>query len=72
MAVWVEVDDDAERPLAGTRAKGEYRCSDCWYGVTIYRELPSCPMCGGEEWERLDWSPYKAVQTGLLPKSSDL
>ena len=39
---------------AEARAKGEYRCAGCGYGVTIYRELPRCPMCGEESWEQLD------------------
>jgi hypothetical protein len=43
--------------VAGARVKGEYRCVGCGYGVTIYRELPRCPMCGSESWEQLDWSP---------------
>jgi rubrerythrin len=60
MAVGVEAHEDAaERLVAGARVKGEYRCTDCGYGVTIYRELPTCPMCGGELWEHLDWSPFK-------------
>ena len=32
---------------AGARAKGGFRCRDCGYGVTVYRSLPTCPMCGG-------------------------
>ena len=43
---------------AGVKVKGEYRCSGCGYGVTIYRELPSCPMCGSGAWEQLTWSPF--------------
>ncbi len=59
MATGVEAQDEAaERLVAGSRAKGEYRCSDCGYGVTIYRELPRCPMCQSESWEQLDWSPF--------------
>lgn len=37
--------------LAGTVAKGEFRCTDCGYGAVIQRVLPVCPMCGGEIWE---------------------
>lgn len=59
MATWVDTRDDVASPLvAGARAKGEYRCSGCGYGVTIHRALPRCPMCGCEEWEQLDWSPF--------------
>lgn len=42
----------------GTNAKGEYHCAECGYGVTVHRELPRCPMCGGESWEESDWSPF--------------
>jgi rubrerythrin len=48
--------DVAERTVAawvaGTRAKGEFRCAGCGYGVTVYRALPTCPMCQGASWER--------------------
>ena len=43
---------------AGMRAKGEFRCAECGYGVTVYRALPACPMCQGTEWERVPWRPY--------------
>lgn len=42
---------------AGSAAKGEFHCAECSYGVTIYRELPVCPMCGGTAWEQMPWSP---------------
>jgi rubrerythrin len=45
---------------AGTSAKGEYHCSDCGYGVTVFRALPRCPMCGGKSWEQSTWSPFRA------------
>jgi lipopolysaccharide biosynthesis regulator YciM len=58
MAVGVEAHEDAAgRLVAGARAKGEYRCTDCGYGVTVYRELPTCPMCRSETWEQADWIP---------------
>jgi hypothetical protein len=43
---------------SGMHAKGEFHCAECGYGVTVYRELPRCPMCGGEEWEQSAWSPF--------------
>jgi rubrerythrin len=59
MAAWVESRDEAAQQLvAGVRAKGEYRCAGCGYGVTVYRELPRCPMCGQDRWEQQDWSPF--------------
>ena len=43
---------------SGASAKGEFHCSGCGYGVTIVRELPQCPMCGGIVWEQSTWSPF--------------
>ena len=42
----------------GQAVKGEFHCAECSYGVTVYRELPRCPMCGGESWEQVPWSPF--------------
>jgi hypothetical protein len=50
--------DAAEFWRSGTSAKGEFHCSECSYGVIVTRELPTCPMCGGESWERATWSPF--------------
>jgi hypothetical protein len=47
----------------GARAKGEYHCSECGYGVTVFSVLPRCPMCGGSAWEQSAWSPFgRAVE----------
>ena len=51
----IERPDDVQAPfVAGAAAKGEFRCTDCGYGITVYRKLPRCPMCGTEVWEQLD------------------
>jgi rubredoxin len=42
---------------SGDVVKGEFHCSDCGYGVTVYRSLPVCPMCAGTTWEQVPWSP---------------
>ena len=42
----------------GERVKGEFHCSECRYGVTVCRDLPRCPMCGGQTWEQTAWSPF--------------
>ncbi len=42
---------------AGVHVKGEFHCAACGYGVTVYRALPVCPMCGGSQWEQSAWSP---------------
>ncbi len=34
----------------GTVTRGDYRCAGCGYGVSVYRSLPRCPMCGGATW----------------------
>jgi hypothetical protein len=41
----------------GQAVKGEFHCAECGYGVTVYRKLPACPMCGGATWEQVPWSP---------------
>ena len=50
---------------AGAHVKGEYHCAGCGYGVTVYRELPVCPMCGGSEWEQSAWSPLSRARSAL-------
>jgi rubrerythrin len=47
---------------SGDRATGEYHCSECGYGVTIFAVLPLCPMCGGTAWEQSSWSPFSRAQ----------
>jgi rubrerythrin len=42
----------------GQAVKGEFHCAECGYGVTVYRELPRCPMCSGDAWEQAPWSPF--------------
>jgi rubrerythrin len=53
--------DGDEVPLsaaAGDHAKGVFRCVDCGHAVTVHRELPPCPMCGGESWQTEAWRPF--------------
>jgi hypothetical protein len=66
MGVWVDGPEEARAPfVAGAAAKGEFRCVDCGYGVTVYGKLPRCPMCGTESWEQLD-----RIRTGTLVGAS--
>ncbi len=60
MAAGVDAREDvASELVAGASARGEFRCTGCGYGVTVYRQLPRCPMCGAADgWEQLDWSPF--------------
>jgi rubrerythrin len=51
-------DDFVEFWSAGDPGKGEYRCSECAYGIAVYRALPVCPMCSGSSWEQAAWSPF--------------
>ena len=48
----VSTADFVEFYAAGKPAVGEFRCSECGYGIVVQRLLPSCPMCGGGAWER--------------------
>jgi rubrerythrin len=52
---------------AGESVKGEFHCADCGYGVAVCRELPRCPMCGGESWEQAAWSPFARADRSLRP-----
>ena len=51
---------------AGVHVKGEFHCAECGYGVTVFRELPVCPMCGGSTWEQSTWSPFSRAAGSLL------
>jgi hypothetical protein len=51
---------------AGDHSKGEFRCVDCGYGVTVCRELPICPMCGCESWQSVSWAPMARAQQARL------
>ena len=69
MAAWTGTREEVvEELIAGAPAKGEYRCTGCGYGVTVYTQLPRCPMCGAEDsWEQLEWSPFGHLQSAELP-----
>ncbi len=43
---------------AGARAKGEFQCAECGYGVVVSNALPRCPMCHGDMWEPAPWRPF--------------
>lgn len=44
---------------AGAPGKGEFCCVECGYGAVVRCELPPCPMCGEQLWERAAWSPFR-------------
>jgi lipopolysaccharide biosynthesis regulator YciM len=59
------IDGYVEFLVTGQRAKGEYHCTGCGYGVTVFSLLPQCPMCAGTAWEQSSWSPIsRAVERG--------
>jgi hypothetical protein len=35
---------------AGGAARGEFHCGGCGYGISVRRQLPTCPMCRATEW----------------------
>jgi rubredoxin len=51
-------DDYVEFFARGALVKGEFHCSECGYSVTVHEALTVCPMCGGESWEQVPWSPF--------------
>ena len=52
---------------AGAAARGEFHCGGCGYGISVRRQLPTCPMCRGTEWHP---SPGRPVL--LTVDASDL
>jgi len=60
-----ERDDFVALFTSGVRATGDYHCASCGYGITLHATLPPCPMCGGDSWEQVAWSPFsRAVEAG--------
>jgi rubrerythrin len=55
----LEVDDGfAACATAGEQRVGEFRCTECGYGIVSRRTLPACPMCQGKAWEESLWGPF--------------
>ncbi len=46
---------------AEEKARGEYHCAECGYGVIVHTRLPACPMCAGRLWEQSTWSRARRV-----------
>jgi hypothetical protein len=49
---------------AGQGRKGkraEYRCAACGYGIIVYGQPPSCPMCSEPRWEHVEWRPFSQL-----------
>jgi hypothetical protein len=50
--------------MAGRGRKGkraEYRCAGCGYGIIVYGQPPSCPMCREPRWEHVEWRPFSQL-----------
>jgi hypothetical protein len=56
VAGWTE----QPRPLT----RGELVCVGCGYGVSVFRELPRCPMCRGAVWARARGRPVEPAFAG--------
>jgi hypothetical protein len=61
----------ARRGRKGKRA--EYRCAACGYGIIVYGQPPSCPMCREPRWEHVEWRPFsQLLDFPLAPAASDV
>jgi hypothetical protein len=59
--------DEIQLSAAGDHVKGEFRCVDCGYAITVCSELPPCAMCGCESWQAGPWRPFgRALATSTL------
>jgi hypothetical protein len=60
-------DDEIQLSAVGDHVKGEFRCADCGYAITVCKELPPCVMCGGESWQASPWRPFaRALATSTF------
>jgi hypothetical protein len=51
--------------VAGAAARGEFHCTECGYGISVHRALPTCPICQGTEWVPwVGWRHAEVLDTG--------
>jgi hypothetical protein len=52
--------EDSEIAAGGGRKgkRAEYSCSACGYGIVVYGQPPSCPICSEARWEHVEWRPF--------------
>jgi hypothetical protein len=50
--------------------RAEYRCAGCGYGIVVYGQAPSCPMCSEARWEHVEWRPFSRLLDLALPVGS--
>jgi len=55
--------EDSEIAAGGGRKgkRAEYYCAACGYGIVVYRQPPSCPMCNEARWEHVEWRPFSQL-----------
>jgi hypothetical protein len=58
----------AEPGRKGKRA--QYRCTVCGYGIVVYGQSPSCPMCRETRWEHVEWRPFSLLDGIALPSGT--
>ena len=47
--------------------RAEYRCAACGYGIVVYGQAPSCPMCREARWQHVEWRPFSQLLDFALP-----
>jgi hypothetical protein len=59
----VRAAEDAELAAGGGRKgkRAEYQCAACGYGIVVYGQPPSCPMCSEARWEHVEWRPFSQL-----------
>jgi len=57
--------EDSELAAGGKGNRAEYECAACGYGIVVYGQPPSCPMCGEARWEHVEWRPFSQLLDDL-------
>ena len=58
-----EVEGDMVAAWRGRKGKrAGYRCTFCGYGIVVYGQSPSCPMCRETRWEHVEWRPFSQLR----------
>ena len=66
---------DAELAAGGGRKgkRAEYQCAACGYGIVVFGQPPSCPLCSEARWEHVEWRPFSQLPDfPLAPAASDV
>jgi hypothetical protein len=52
--------EDSEIAAGGGKKgkRADYYCAACGYGIVVYGQPPSCPMCSEARWEHVEWHPF--------------